>query len=143
MLVLREEREKKRDLRDYKFFCFDGEPKLCQVISDRTTDEKIDFYDMDWNGLIGLISLSKNIHNSEVDLPCPCSYNKMKKIARVLSKGLPFSRIDFYEINGNPYFGKITFYPACGFGEFRPHEWNTTIGDWLHLPTGMKTVEYI
>lgn len=146
LLVLREEREKKRDLRDYKFFCFDGEPKLCQVISDRTTDEKIDFYDMDWNrliGLIGLISLSENIHNSEVDLPCPCSYNEMKKIARVLSKGLPFSRIDFYEINGNPYFGEITFYPACGFGEFRPHEWNTTIGDWLHLPTGMKTVEYI
>ena len=137
-LILRGERREKTDLRDYKFFCFDGEPRLCQVISDRTADEKIDFYDMNWHRIIGLIGLSENVHNSDDDILCPRSYNKMKQMARVLSKDLPFSRIDFYEINGNPYFGEITFYPACGFGEFRPNEWNTTIGEWVHLPIGAQ-----
>ena len=36
------------DLRDYKFFCFNGTPVYCQVISDRSTNETIDFFDMDW-----------------------------------------------------------------------------------------------
>ena len=80
----------------------------------------------------------RQVHNSDDDILCPRSYNKMKQMARVLSKDLPFSRIDFYEINGNPYFGEITFYPACGFGEFRPNEWNTTIGEWVHLPIGTQ-----
>lgn len=135
---LKENSEKKVDLRDYKFFCFNGVPKLCQVISDRTTDEKIDFYDMSWNKVEGLIGLSENVRNSDEVIPCPYSYDKMKEMAHILSKDLPFSRIDFYEINRNPYFGEITFYPACGFGKFRPNEWNTIIGTWLHLPIEMK-----
>ena len=124
------------ELRDYKFFCFDGVPCLCQVISDRSTDEKIDFYDMDWQrqeGLLGLIGKNDRLHNSEFDLPCPYSFSEMKRMAKVLARDIPFSRIDFYEINKKPYFGEITFFPASGFGEFRPVEWNTVIGEWLNL----------
>lgn len=119
------------DLLDYKFFCFNGEPKYCQVISDRSTDEKIDFYDMDWKRLVGLVGLSDNIHNSDHVLARPSSYEEMKTFARKLSQGIPFSRIDFYEINHRPYFGEITFFPASGFGSFRPDEWNEKMGEMI------------
>lgn len=121
------------DLIDYKFFCFNGEPKYCQVISDRNTDEKIDFYDMNWQRLIGLIGLNDNIHNSDRDIPCPRTFGEMKHMARRLAQDIPFSRIDFYEINHKSYFGEITFYPASGFGKFRPDEWNLKMGDMIKI----------
>lgn len=120
-------------LRDYKFFCFGGEPRLCQVISDRFTDERIDFYDMDWKRLAGLAGLSDNVRNSGCDMPCPRSFGEMRRIAGTLSAGIPFVRVDLYEIGGRPYFGEITFFPAGGFGEFRPAEWNTRAGSMLDL----------
>lgn len=126
------------ELRDYKFFCFDGVAKYCQVISDRSTEEKIDFYDMDWNrliGLIGLIGLSPShvIRNSEESIECPKTLEDMKRMASILSKDIPFARIDFYEINGRAYFGEITFFPAGGFGFFRPDEWNRKLGDMINI----------
>ena len=122
------------NLRDYKFYCFNGIPKLCQVISDRAIDEKIDFYNMEWERLVGLIGLSENVHNSYQSIACPQSFNEMKRCASILSRDIPFSRIDFYDIDGHAYFGEITFFPAGGFGAFRPDEWNEIIGDWLQLP---------
>ena len=59
---------------------------------------------------------------------------EMKRLVGVLAKGLPFSRIDFYDINGSPYFGEITLYPNGGYGWFRPEEWNERIGSWFKLP---------
>ena len=37
-----------KELKDYKFFCFNGEVKYCQLIKNRNTDETIDFYDINW-----------------------------------------------------------------------------------------------
>lgn len=133
-----ENQTKKNDLIDYKFFCFNGEPKYCQVISDRNTDEKIDFYDMEWKRLIGLLGLSDNIRNSEYDIPCPYTFDEMKNMSRKLAKDIPFSRIDFYEINKKAYFGEITFYPASGFGTFRPDEWNVKMGEMIKIKNGRK-----
>ena len=115
-LILRGERREKTDLRDYKFFCFDGEPRLCQVISDRTADEKIDFYDMNWHRIIGLIGLSENVHNSDDDILCPRSYNPKTFLFHVLtfmkSTEIPISGkllftqpvalVNFVRMNGTP-----------------------------------------
>ena len=121
------------DLRDYKFFCFGGVPAYCQVISDRCTDEKIDFFDMRWRRLVGLVGLNDSIQNSEQDIPCPDSFSEMKMLAAKLANNLPFSRIDFYEINHRPYFGEITFFPADALGSFRPMDWNNRMGDMITL----------
>lgn len=124
------------ELKDYKIFCFNGEPRYCQVISDRNTDEKIDFYDMHWKrlvGLVGLNGLNDKVHNSEYAIPCPESFENMKQMASLLAKSIPFSRIDFYEINHQAYFGEITFFPATGFGNFNPREWNVKMGDMITL----------
>lgn len=121
------------DVLDYKFFCFGGKPIYCQVISERTTSEKIDFFDLEWNHqpFIGLTSATKN---SDQLIPRPESFDKMVKLAKVLSCGMAFCRVDFYNIDGKLYFGEITLYPNAGFGVFLPSEWNERLGDLIDLP---------
>ena len=121
------------ELKDYKFFCFGGVPTYCQVISDRNTNEKIDFFDMQWERLVGLVGLNDSVHNSEQDISCPDSFSEMKSLAAKLANKLPFSRIDFYEINHRPYFGEITFFPADALGSFRPMDWNDRMGEMISL----------
>ena len=123
-----------KDLIDYKFYCFNGVPKLCQVISNRSTKETIDFFDMDWRRLEGLVGLNPEVTNSTFEIFRPHSFETMKECAVLLSKDFPFARIDFYDVNGKCYFGEFTFYPASGFGRFKPYEWNLIIGNWLTLP---------
>lgn len=121
------------DLTDYKFFCFHGEPVYCQVIKDRTSCETVDFYDMDWKHqeFTGL-SLPHNPHSIN-PIPKPWSFSIMKESAKKLARGIPFVRVDFYEVNRRVYFGEMTFYPACGFGEFSPNNWNYRLGKMLNL----------
>ena len=124
--------EKTAELRDYKFFCFDGEAKMLFIASERFSGEevKFDFFDMEGNHLP-----IKNGHpNAKIAPELPQSFEKMKKLAGVLSKGHPHLRVDFYEINGEIYFGELTFFHFGGFVKFEPAEWDKTIGGWIKLP---------
>lgn len=122
-----------KDLTDYKWYCFNGEPKYCQVIQDRSTTETIDFYDIDWHhqDFIGLIGLNSAAIHSSIEQPKPINLNEQVSVARQLSKGIPFSRIDLYSCQGKVYFGEITLYPMGGFGYFNPPIWNKILGDFL------------
>ena len=62
------------------------------------------------------------------------SLSQMIKAAEVLAKDLPFARIDFYEVEGKPFFGEITLYPGSGLKPFDPNDWDYIMGDWLKLP---------
>lgn len=130
--------EETKDLADFKFFCFDGEPKYCQVIRDRSTKESIDFYDMDWNHM-PFVGLNPIASNGLVPVPKPTHLTDMIDICRKLAKGIPFSRIDLYVINSKEYFGEITFYPASGFGVFSPEEWSLNLGKLIDLQ-GVRSV---
>jgi hypothetical protein len=120
------------NVRDYKFYCFNGMPKYCQVISNRTTKETIDFFDMDWN-LQPFIGLMNSVENSVIPIKKPVNFKLMKEIAEILSYDYKFSRIDLYEINNKVYFGEITFYPFSGMGVFRPDEWNWKLGKMIDI----------
>ena len=117
---------------DYKFFCFDGEPRYCQVIQDRDTKETIDFFDMKWNHqeFVGLNPAAGPAAQCPVK---PCNFGDMKRIAKALSKDVPFSRIDLYEIQNKVYFGEITLYPADGFGVFSPEKYEEILGEMIRL----------
>lgn len=124
---------KQHDLIDYKFFCFNGEPKYVQVIQNRRTDETIDFFDTNWNHQ-EFIGLNLAAVPSQVLPKRPKALEEMVRVAKKLSENLTFSRIDLYETGEHVYFGEVTFYPASGFGEFCPERWNTIIGDMITLP---------
>lgn len=125
--------EVSNDLVDYKFFCFNGEPKYCQVIRNRTTNETIDFYDMDWN-LMPFVGLTPNVVNGLAPVEKPQHLCNMISVCKKMAKDIPFSRIDLYVINNKEYFGEITFYPASGFGVFTPDDFNYILGSMLKLP---------
>ena len=58
----------------------------------------------------------------------------MVEISERLGEDMPFVRVDFYEIEERPYVGEMTLYPAAGFEDFEPKEWDKTLGDWINLP---------
>ena len=122
-----------QDLPDYKWFCFNGQPKYCQVIQNRNTKETIDFFDVDWNHQ-DFIGFAKEAVNADATPARPFNLDTHLRIACELSKGIPFSRIDLYETGQHTYFGEITLYPASGMGELRPNQYNEVLGKMLVLP---------
>lgn len=118
------------ELKDYKFFCFDGEVKLLFIASDRgskTEETKFDFFDTEFNHLPFL-----NGHpNSTKKIAKPKGFEKMKEIAAKLSQGEPHLRVDLYDINGKIYFGELTFYHWSGMTPFEPIEWDYKLGEMI------------
>lgn len=124
--------EEDGELRDYKFFTFGGVPKVLYIAQGRSgaNETVADFFDMDFNHLPFVID-----HKNATDLPHPPhNFELMKKLAEKLSEGTPQLRVDFYEINGEVYFGEMTFFHCSGFADFTPKEWNFMFGEWLTLP---------
>ena len=123
------------DLQDYKFYCFDGKPVYCQVIGSRSTDETIDFFDMEWNHMpfIGLITKNSHETFSNTQIPRPKTLDQMIEAAKIMSGEFSFVRVDLYEINGRMYFGEMTFTPASGGGKFRPDEMDFEMGKMLKV----------
>lgn len=119
------------ELRDYKFFCFNGEPKFMQLEAGRGTAHNIrNFYDMDWK----LLPFGKEIlPNQSLKVDKPAKFEQMIKIASDLSKPFEFVRVDFYQIKGKIYFGELTFFPAGGKPDFQPPEYDQEVGKLLNL----------
>lgn len=127
------EDEQTAELRDYKFFCFDGVVRALFIATDRQkkdTDTKFDFFDEKGNHL----PIKQGHPNAEVPPALPQNFEKMKEFASILSKGIAQLRVDFYEVNGQVYFGELTFSHFDGLVPFIPDTWDRTFGDWITLP---------
>lgn len=120
------------DLIDYKFFCFNGEVKLILVCSERFSEDglKETFFNNKWE-IQNLKRPKCKISNKKIDKPK--NLNKMINLAEKLSKDKKFLRVDFYEIEGQVYFGELTFFPASGFEGFEPKEYDAILGEWLNI----------
>ena len=115
---------------DYKFLCFNGEPKLLYYAEENTDDPYSDIYDMDFQKL----DLQFPEPNSEVIAEMPDKFEEMKNLARKLSKGFAHLRVDIYYVNGRLYIGELTFYHCAGIFHITPKHWDRTLGDWIKLP---------
>ena len=120
------------NLIDYKIYCFDGEPKflyLCYTLEDKTA--YLDFYDFDFKG----VPFYRTDHDHFPFEPeKPECFDEMLEVAKKLSNGFPFVRVDLYSINNKVYFSEMTFTPGGALSPFKPEEWENKIGDWLILP---------
>lgn len=125
------------DLPDYKWYCFAGEPRFCQIIQDRSTKETIDFFDTEWKHQ-AFIGLNTKAIPAAVEPARPENLETQIRIAKTLSKDIPFVRIDLYEVDRKVYFGEMTFFPGSGFGTFLPKEYNDILGQMLKLPNEKK-----
>jgi len=120
------------ELRDYKFYCFNGEVKLVMVALNRMSKEQtyFDYFDRDYNYL----PIVWGNPNSKALPNKPETFDEMIRIAEKLSKGIPHVRVDLYECNSHIYFGEITFFDSSGFCRIEPEEWDYKLGEWIQLP---------
>lgn len=131
------------NLIDYRFFCFNGEPKFLYVSVDGEFDEngvsdkivrKI-YLDFEWNELpYG----NENLKKLDKLPTKPSNLDEMLSIAKKLSRDIPFVRVDLYNLNGKIYFGEMTFTPSSGFANYYSKETLITLGDLLELPKVKK-----
>lgn len=117
--------------KDYKIFCFNGEPKLIEVDIDRFGEHKRNYYDPDWNFINVEIRVPSD---RKIKIKKPEKLNEMLELSRKLSKDFPHVRVDFYEVNGEIIFGELTFFHVSGMGKFNPPEFEVEMGNWLDLP---------
>ena len=123
---------KKDSLMDYKFYCFNGIPHYLYESEglDNHETARISFVNIDWR-VVGFgrtdYSPLRNL------LPKPERYDEMLSIAKRLSNGIPFLRVDLYEIDGQIYFGELTFSPCAGLMPFDPKEADFEVGKLLDI----------
>lgn len=123
-----------KDLVDYKFFCFNGVPKLLYVSEGLENHEtaKISFFDLEGK-LLPFYRSDYAPFSSDIKLPS--TFQEMKNIATKIAKEIksPFVRIDLYDVNDTVYFSEITFYPNAGYIPFEPKEWDESLGKMLNI----------
>ena len=124
--------ENNNALIDYKFYCFNGEPKFVDVHLDRDKDHKQGCFDLEFN-LLPFIK-SKKFNSISSDVQKPVNFEEMVKVTKLLAKDLPFVRVDLYSLSGKTIFGELTFYPGDARNKFYPEKYNKIIGDYFKLP---------
>ena len=119
------------ELKDYKFFCFNGRVEFFKIDFDRNIEHHANYYNrnMEIQNFGELLCLPN--YNKKIDIPVNLS--DMIKFAEKLSSDLLFARIDLYNVNNHIYFGEITFYPNSGNGKFVPEEWDLRLGNYLNI----------
>ena len=126
------------ELIDYKFHCLNGEPRFVLVCSDRKSDGgkamqvTRDLYDTDWHLIDEIVTMGDEKRGSGA-MKKPERFEEMVRIARTLSAEFKFVRVDLYELDGQIYFGELTFTPAhCVFPHFSD-KFNREMGELLRL----------
>lgn len=116
------------NIKDYKFFCFDGEPYAIQIDSDRYTNHKRQLLDTNWKK----IPCSLAYPDDTSVLEKPTELEEMLDISRKLSKGFDFVRVDLFLVNGKIYFSELTFTPGNGMDRFTPYDMDSQFGSqWI------------
>ena len=124
--------ETAEDLVDYKFFCFGGKVKCFKCDIDRSRNHQTYYFDKNQK-YMGFGELNYPPRD-RVPFELPKTISQMMDLAEVLSEGIPFCRVDFYDVDGKIFFGEITFFPASGFGKFTDEKWDNKMGSWIQLP---------
>ena len=131
------ERYLAKDIIDYKFYCFNGIPKFLYCGQDMSSGHtgKVDFYDLNWKNM----PFYRTDYQRLGQIPKPNKLDEMIEIAYKLSEGIPFVRIDLFEVENEIYFSEFTLCPASGYMPFVPKEYDRIVGDWLDLSNNRKS----
>lgn len=117
-------------LTDFKIMCFGGRARCVFTCTGRSEgDLRVDFFDLEWNHL----PFTRHYPNADTPPAKPCHFDEMISFAELLSKEIPFVRVDFYEQDDRVLFGEMTFYPGSGFEEFEPEEWDEKLGSLIDI----------
>lgn len=124
------------DLKDYKFFCFNGKVKFFKVDFGRFVEHHANYYSP--NGIIQEFGEKDAMPVLNYLIELPDNLKDMVLLAEKLSNNEPFLRVDLYNLKGKIYFGELTFYPASGLGRWTSDEVDVMIGEYLNLSLNEK-----
>lgn len=127
------EDEGESELKDFKFFCFNGEVKALFIATDRNKpglETKFDFFDPHFNHL----PIINGHPNMDTTLEKPANFKEMIELAAKLSMNMAYVRVDLYNVKGKIYFGEFTLSHFTGMIPFEPEDWDYTFGSWIQLP---------
>ncbi len=113
-----------RTIYDYKFHCFDGEPRIVAVNLNRHINHRREHYDQDWNR----IPVAHKVPNADSPVPRPASLGAMLDHARALSAPFKLCRVDLYDHGGRIWFSEITFHDKAGLSPFVPAHYDEAFG---------------
>ncbi|MBQ1783464.1 MAG: glycosyltransferase [Gammaproteobacteria bacterium] len=121
---------------DIRFFCFNGEPRVIAVDLDsvvdgvKTSNYFRHLYTCQWEPIEATIQYPKK---SNYEVERPENLEDLLMIAKTLSAGFPFVRVDLYNVSGKPYFGELTFYHASGYQKIMPVSFRIELGNSISL----------
>lgn len=128
------------DSTEYKLTCMNGEVKIitvCGGIAHSSFDVRTnDHFSKAWERQSWYV----NYKPSGKDIQKPPFMDEMIMLSEKLAQGIPYVRVDWYELNGQLYFGEFTFFTWAGFMHFEPKVWDEILGDWLQLPESKRIV---
>lgn len=117
-------------LPDYKFFCFNGEPKFLFVATGRAEGNTcFDFFDTDYRWL----PVRQHYPNAATPPEKPACFDEMLELSRKLSAGFKHVRVDFFQVNGKVYFGELTLTHFAGYHPYEPESYDSLFGSYLNL----------
>ena len=119
---------------DYKVHCINGNPEFVLVCYDRDENEvaKLATFDKEWNQLYYVIN------EENVKIEKPKSLDRMYEYSSILSNNFPFVRVDFYDVDGIPYLGEMTFTPYGNMIDYYKDDVQISLGKKLKLPKPYK-----
>jgi len=124
---------------DFKFFCFNGEPEFIQVDLDRFSHHKRLIYGTDWTKKDFNIMFPRSSGEAQK----PEQLDLMRNLARKLSAGFPFVRVDLYYSKGRIWFGELTFIHGAGYEDFDPDESDLETGRLLDISGYSNQLQFI
>lgn len=114
---------------DYKIHCFNSGKIIIEHLTERNKEKgilKSNAYDENWNKLN--FTMGTELYTYEVKPPK--NFSEMIRVAKKLSEDFDYVRVDLYNIDGEIYFGELTFCDAGGFGVFNPKSWDEILGNY-------------
>lgn len=121
------------DCAEYKLFCYNGKVNwvmVCMGKAHSDSERTNDGFDREFNHLpVRFIA-----PNANFTIEKPKEWEQLIEFAERLSKGITQLRVDTYLVNGNIYFGELTFFHDSGLCPITPAEWDLKLGKGLELP---------
>lgn len=128
------ESEDGKSLKDYKLFCFNGQPKIIQVDLERFEEHKRNFYDTLWNRL----DLEIEYPSVDYDVKKPDLLDEMLEVTRKLARPFNHVRVDWYIYENRLIFGEMTFFHGSGFEKFNSRMWEEKMGSWFKVSKNLS-----
>jgi len=118
---------------DYKLQFFNGELQFVYCTIDREGKNYRKIYNPEWKFMEFIMGEGNDIDYENPDINAPETFEEMIRIGKEVSRGKHYVRMDYYEVEGELYFGEITLCHGAGFDKFNPECYDLYWGERLKL----------